>query len=578
MAPFERITQTLPEAIAAAHRDGVSSIVALSQRLGDSAERIVEAIAARVGMRAVSAKEVEAVRVVWRHVTPAESRDRRVLEVQDGDHVAVLIDDPWNDELLDWLVDRIGRRPVALLATPEALRRRIVTELQQLADGQSPTPSSAVPSSTAPTMANRRTSAARETSAIARTNGKAVPPGVHETGASPVVRFVHSAVEEAWRAHASDVHFEATRAGLALKYRLDGVLVEQEDLDEPALAPQIISRIKVMAELDIAEKRVPQDGRFSIELGARLVDCRVSIMPSAHGEDAVIRILDKRHLAATGAALTLTSLGFDDGTRARLRELAAQPHGMLLVTGPTGSGKTTTLYALLGEIRTGNEKIVTIEDPIEYDVAGVLQVPVNEKKGLTFARGLRSILRHDPDIIMVGEIRDRETADIAIQSALTGHLVFTTVHANTAFDVVSRFTHMGVDLYGFVSCLNGVLAQRLVRLTCTHCARPDEAQRHCLAEWLASPADPHAIADARTSRGAGCDRCRGTGYSGRTAIGEVLPIDDRLRDLLVARAPVLEIKQHVGVLGGRSLRSAAAQLVASGQTTLDEVRRVVGLA
>jgi general secretion pathway protein E len=541
-ADFSRIAQHLPAAIAAARHSGESSVDVLARCVGLDADAIVDAIAPRVGMQAVAPDAVDACRIAWTRIAPAEARERRALEIRlDTAEAAVLIDDPWDDALLDWLADRFGRRPMALLAAPAALRRRIAQELQRHADAAG-----------APDVRSDRSrrgfDASPGSEGARKPNAHAAAAPMTATGASRVVHFVHAAIEEAWSAHASDVHFEATRDGLLVKYRLDGLLVEQSGLDEPALAPEVVSRIKVMAELDIAEKRVPQDGRFSIELGARLVDCRVSVMPSAHGEDAVIRILDKRHLTAAGSALTLASLGFDDDTRTRLRELASLPHGMLLVTGPTGSGKTTTLYALLGEIRTGREKIVTIEDPIEYDVAGVLQVPVNEKKGLTFARGLRSILRHDPDIIMVGEIRDRETADIAIQSALTGHLVFTTVHANTAFDVVSRFTHMGVDLYGFLSCLNGVLAQRLVRLNCPHCVR------------------------------AGCERCRGTGYLGRRAIGEVLPIDDRLRDLLVARAPVLEVKRHAATLGGRTLKDAAAHLVAAGQTTLEEVQRVVGVA
>ncbi len=389
--------------------------------------------------------------------------------------------------------------------------------------------------------------------------------------ASPAVRLVNSTLYDALRAGASDVHFESTPAGLSVKYRIDGVLDAVTDAAGSALAEQAISRLKVLAELDIAERRVPQDGSFRVRAQARDIDLRVSIIPGIHGEDAVIRILDKQAMVQAHGRLSLDSLGFDDGCIATLRDLMDAAYGMMLVTGPTGSGKTTTLYAALSEAHTGRDKIITIEDPVEYQLPGVLQIPVNEKKGLTFARGLRSILRHDPDKIMVGEIRDRETAEIAVQSALTGHLVLTTVHANNVFDVFGRFTHMGLDPYALVSALNGIWAQRLLRLNCPHCAQPYQPAPSELARFGLTAQAAHAF-DFR--RGTGCGDCRGTGYRGRRAIAEILRLDDELRELIVAKHPVREIKRAAQAKGTRSLTDAALALVQRGQTTLEEVRRV----
>jgi general secretion pathway protein E len=370
---------------------------------------------------------------------------------------------------------------------------------------------------------------------------------------SPVVKLVTSTLYDALKAGASDVHLESTSGGLAIKYRVDGVLTAAGSVAGVELAEQVISRVKVMSELDIAERRVPQDGRFKArhkfgEEAGRDIDFRVSVMPSALGEDAVLRILDRRALSDQLSGLTLDSLGFDSSVKAKLRNLASQPYGMLLVTGPTGSGKTTTLYAVISETNTGRDKFVTIEDPVEYQLPGVLQIPVNEQKGLSFARGLRSILRHDPDRIMVGEIRDPETAEIAVQSALTGHLVYTTVHANNAIDVLGRFRHMGVDDYNLVSALNGVLAQRLVRMTC----------RKCLSR--------------------GCGECRGTGFKGRKAIGELLILDDELREMIIARAPARKLKEAARAAGTVPLRDAALALVDAGETTLEEINRVTFVA
>jgi len=389
--------------------------------------------------------------------------------------------------------------------------------------------------------------------------------------ASPAVRLVNSTLYDALKAGASDIHLESTASGLAVKYRVDGVLDHATAVNGVEIAEQIISRLKVLAELDIAERRIPQDGSFRVESNNREIDLRVSIMPSIHGEDAVIRILDKRAMIESYGALTLEALGFDAPSLATLRVLAQEAYGMLLVTGPTGSGKTTTLYAALTEIHNGREKIITIEDPVEYQLPGILQIPVNEKKGLTFAKGLRSILRHDPDKIMVGEIRDRETAEIAVQSALTGHLVLTTVHANNVFDVFGRFTHMGIDPYAFVSALNGIWAQRLVRINCPHCAAEYTPGDEELASVGLARAD---VYDYEFKEGKGCGDCRGTGFKGRRSIAEILVLNDEIRELIVEKRPIRQIKQAAYEAGTRSLRHAALELVRRGGTTLSEIKRV----
>ena len=389
---------------------------------------------------------------------------------------------------------------------------------------------------------------------------------------SEVVRLVRSTLRDALMIGASDVHFETLPAGLAIKFRIDGILSPAKVIQDARLAEQAIARVKVLAELDITERRVPQDGRFKALERGRAVDFRVSIMPSIHGEDGVLRVLDKQSLyETTQQQLSLDSLGFAPAEVRRLRRLSAEPYGMLLVTGPTGSGKTTTLYAAISEINNGQDKIVTIEDPVEYQLAGVLQIPVNEKKGLTFARGLRSILRHDPDKIMVGEIRDAETANIAVQSALTGHLVFTTVHANNVFDVIGRFMHMNVDLYGFVSALNAILAQRLVRIVCPHCAEDHAPGAQLLAE---SGLSPDAGPGWRFRSGRGCRSCRGAGYKGRKAIAELMVLNDELRELITSRAPVRQLKEAALRSGTRLLREAALEAVRHGETTLQEINRV----
>jgi type IV pilus assembly protein PilB len=402
-------------------------------------------------------------------------------------------------------------------------------------------------------------------------NGEELSIDKIQEGASPIVRLVDSAVFDALNRRASDIHIETRDSDVVIKYRIDGVL-------QPAMQPiahehhaTIISRIKVMAELDIAEKRIPQDGRFRVRMGKRSVDFRVSIMPSVHGEDAVIRILDKESLSKTFSSLRLDVLGFDEKELSRFRRFIREPYGMVLVTGPTGSGKTTTLYAALSEIKSEEDKIITIEDPVEYQLRGVTQIPVNEKKGLTFARGLRSILRHDPDKIMVGEIRDAETADIAIQSALTGHLVFTTVHANNVIDVLGRFLNMKIEPYNFVSALNCVMAQRLVRTICGHCKRRVKPPGELLEE---SGLDPGVYGDIWFHEGAGCLECGGTGYKGRMAISELLDLSDNVRELILARRSSAEIKRAARDEGMVFLRESAVSKALAGHTTLHEINKV----
>jgi type IV pilus assembly protein PilB len=394
---------------------------------------------------------------------------------------------------------------------------------------------------------------------------------VEERGTSPMIRLVDSIIFAGLERRASDIHIESRDNSVAVKYRIDGVL-------QPAMAPisrelqsNLITRIKVMAELDIAERRVPQDGRFRVRYRGRPIDFRVSIMPSIHGEDAVLRILDKESLHEKFRQLTLDVLGVSEREMKRLRRFIREPYGMVLVTGPTGSGKTTTLYAALSEIKSDEDKIITIEDPVEYQIRGITQIPVNEKKGLTFARGLRSILRHDPDKIMVGEIRDNETAQIAIQSALTGHLVFTTVHANNVVDVLSRFLNMGVEPYNFVSALNCIMAQRLVRIICEACKQRVEPTRELLEE---SGLSPETWRDVEVYEGAGCPHCSQTGYRGRTAIGELLALSDVIRGLILDKRPSSEIRHAARKEGMVTLREAAIEKVRLGITTLREINKV----
>ncbi len=487
-------------------------------------------------------------------LTQALQRECVAVRTPEGRECAVLAD-PFDRDQRAWLDERLRGLPLHLTHSTD------LTAFLGRFEGQTRAIDSVVEGAAALAEDDR----AVETLSLAKIS----------ESASIVVRLVNSTLYDAYRMHASDVHLETTATGLVIRHRIDGVLDDAGTISGIERAQQAISRIKVMAELDIAERRVPQDGRFRVVIGGRQVDFRVSIMPSLFGEDAVLRILDKQELADQLQGVRLNTLGFDEPTIRQLRRMSAEPHGMLLVTGPTGSGKTTTLYAMITEMNKGRDKIITIEDPVEYQLPGVLQIPVNEKKGLTFARGLRSILRHDPDTIMVGEIRDAETAQIAVQSALTGHLVFTTIHANNVFDVIGRFMQMGVDPYSFVSALNAIVAQRLLRLACRHCAVESAPDPELLA---VSGLDPASIAGSHFIQSAGCERCRGTGFRGRTAIAELLVLDDEIRQLIVERQPPSRLKDAARARGTRFLRESAVDFARQGKTTLQEINRVTFVA
>lgn len=389
---------------------------------------------------------------------------------------------------------------------------------------------------------------------------------------APIIRLVDTAIFNALQRRASDIHMETTSNGFHIKYRIDGTLYQMADPIDNHFASPIISRVKVMSELDISEKRRPQDGRFKLKVRGRAIDFRVSIMPTIHGEDAVIRILDKVSLSEEFKNLNLNMLGIVGNELVNIRKYAREPYGMFLVTGPTGSGKTTTLYAVISEIRSSEDKLITIEDPVEYQLDGVTQIPVNEKKGLTFAVGLRSILRHDPDKIMVGEIRDSETAQIAVQSALTGHLMFTTIHANHSLDVISRFQHMGVEVFNFASALNCIVAQRLVRTLCVKCKKP--VSKPANVDLIENNLDQDWVRRATLFDKAGCPDCNGTGFRGRQAIIELLGINDDIRDLITRRSSIQEIKKIARINGMRTLRESAIEKVYNGLTTFNEINKV----
>ncbi len=502
-----------------------------------------EDLAARLHLPCISAAQMRESRAAFDLIPYAEAARRACIALRDtregnaDGRVIVVLGDPFDLDTQDWIEERLGTQLAAPFHYRLAARQDLEAYLAQEESGLKALDGVSRDFAHAPSD-----EATPEISFEAASEGD-----------STVVRLVSSTLYDALKAGASDVHLESTAAGLTIKYRVDGVLTPAETMPGTELAEQVISRIKVMSELDIAERRVPQDGRFKARHrngseAARDIDFRVSVMPSVYGEDAVLRILDRRALTDQMQGLSLDALGFESSLKQDLRKLSGEPYGMLLVTGPTGSGKTTSLYAVISEVNKGLDKIITIEDPVEYHLPGVLQIPVNEQKGLSFARGLRSILRHDPDRIMVGEIRDPETAEIAVQSALTGHLVYTTVHANNAIDVLGRFQHMGVDTYNLVSALNGVLAQRLVRVIC------------------------------KTCRSHGCSDCRNTGFRGRRAIGELLVLNDELRELIVARAPARKLKDAARAAGTVPLRDAALALVQAGETTLEEINRVTFVA
>lgn len=471
---------------------------------------------------------------------------------REDDTLRVALSDPLEgDRLTDELERRTGLRIVLSLAGPAAVREAL--ERSQAA--------SALLRDVSDDFRAGETGEEKDSVSAATVDDQE----------SAVVRLINTILLGALQRRASDIHFETYETGTVVKYRVDGLLYPATEKLDRRNNKAFVSRVKVMADLDIAESRVPQDGRFQLRLNGRDIDFRVSILPGAVGEDVVIRVLDRAALNREFSQLRLESLGLDPATLGKFRRAIREPYGMVLITGPTGSGKTTTLYAALGEINTGEEKIITIEDPVEYQLNGVVQVPVNEKKGLTFARGLRSILRHDPDKVMVGEIRDPETAQIAVQSALTGHLVFTTLHANNACDVVGRFAHMGIHPAHFVSCLNCVMAQRLVRVVCPRCRRKAKAAPELL---VASGLDPGTCGEKDFAVGAGCDYCGGTGYRGRVAVAEFLDLTPRVRQMIADQRPGDAIHAAAVEEGMVSLRRAAMEKALEGETTLREVNRV----
>jgi general secretion pathway protein E len=555
-APAELTDTVLRAAVAAAGAAARPVLDVLAETCGLDGDSLAAALGAKLHYPALQGSELMDLAPAFGLLGLAECAKRGCVIVSRGrEHLAV-IGDPFDLALRGWLELKVAADFTWHLAAPGEITAFIAKHEQDL-------------------KAMDVTALAGVAEAAADGDIENLSLATINADSSPVVKLVHSTVYDALKAGASDIHLETRPGGLAVRYRVDGVLVHIATLGGTDLCEQVISRVKVMSELDIAERRVPQDGRFKLALKGRPIDFRVSVMPSVHGEDAVLRILDKQALTDELHGLRLDALGFDEDMVKRVRRLAQLPYGMLLVTGPTGSGKTTTLYAAISETNTGQDKIVTIEDPVEYQLQGVLQIPVNEKKGLTFARGLRSILRHDPDKIMVGEIRDPETAQIAIQSALTGHLVFTTVHANNVFDVLGRFSHMQVDAYAFVSALNGILAQRLVRIVCEQCAEPNHPTNELIAQsGLPLP----AVAGWSFRSGRGCAHCRGTGYKGRVAIGELLILNDELREAIVVHAPARRLKELALAGGSKLLRTAALELVERGTTTLLEANRVTALA
>lgn len=546
----------IAHAVSEAERTGRSAVEILNETSGMAPLDLAQAVANALDFRYVAGDEFASLEPAFDVLPPSEATRRCCTVVRTTGGLLAIVADPFDTALRSWLETRTAE----VLEWAVAARHELANFIARRAESLR-----AIDAVLVQAEAEGRTSIGPDNLSYVSIS----------EDASPIVRLVHSTMYDGLRAGASDIHLESTAGGLTVRYRIDGVLVNIASVGGTAVAEQVISRIKVMSELDIAERRVPQDGRFTIALDRRPIDFRVSVIPSIFGEDAVLRALDKQALTERLEGLRLDVLGFDMRIVTQLRRLSSLPYGMLLVTGPTGSGKTTTLYAAISETQTGSDKIVTIEDPVEYQLQGVLQIPVNEKKGLTFARGLRSILRHDPDKIMVGEIRDSETAQIAIQSALTGHLVFTTVHANNVFDVVSRFTHMGVDTYSFVSALSGVLAQRLIRIVCEQCAERHVPTRQLLEESQLSVA---ASAAYNFTIGRGCQHCRGSGYRGRKAIGELLVLNDELREAIINRVPVRQLKELSRKAGVRLIRSVALDLVCRGETTLEEVNRVTVMA
>ena len=487
------------------------------------------------------------------YANPVDSLSEAELDL----HLVLVFADPFNEGLQEWFVEYIKQPFTCRLAHRNDIAAFLARheETMRAMDG----------------LHNDHTTAESDSDeVVANLSLKSI-----NEDTNPIIKLINSTLYDALKVGASDIHLECSSSGLSIKYRIDGVMNSVGGLQGMDNADQAISRVKVMAQLDIAERRTPQDGRFKVVVQGRDVDFRVSIMPSVFGEDAVLRVLDRKALSEEAQGLSLHVLGFDEKIIKQFRRLALEPYGMVLVTGPTGSGKTTSLYAAITEVNTGHDKIITIEDPVEYQLPGVLQIPVNEKKGLTFAKGLRSILRHDPDKIMVGEIRDSETAQIAVQAALTGHLVFTTVHANNVLDVIGRFMHMGVDPYNFVSAMNGIMAQRLIRSICPHCAEDFYPDDQLLAD---SGISKEMAAGMKFKDAKGCGHCRGTGYRGRKAVAELLILNDELREMIVAREPIRKLKEAAKRSGMRTIREAALEAVGNGLTTLQEINRVTFVA
>jgi general secretion pathway protein E len=549
---LEAVAHIEPEGLARARQTARDSGRAMMEVLEDQlqlpAEAFVAALGATLGYPVVSMAELDTFAPAFDLLPYTDALAHACILFRAGEALVLVFGDPFDPGLRPWAEERVPQAMQWRLAHPADVTAYLTRHGETLR-----------------AMDSVLSEAAREEGADGRVEELSLKT-ISEYD-SPVVKLVHSTLYDALKAGASDIHLESTANSLVIKYRLDGVLSMVGSAQSAEMAEQIISRIKVMAELDIAERRVPQDGRFKVRAQGREIDFRVSIMPSIFGEDAVLRILDKQSLADEVKGLSLDGLGFDEAARTTLRRLSNEPYGMLLVTGPTGSGKTTTLYAAITEINHGFDKLITIEDPVEYQLPGVLQIPVNEKKGLTFARGLRSILRHDPDKIMVGEIRDPETAQIAVQAALTGHLVFTTVHANNVFDVIGRFMHMGVDPY--------IAAQRLLRVNCSHCSNEQHPNDALLAE---SGLTREQVQGWRFRGGRGCGQCRGSGFRGRKAIAEIMVLNDEIRELIVLREPIRRVKDAAHRSGTRFLREAALEVVRAGDTTLQEINRVTLVA
>ncbi len=521
-------------------------------------EDFLQALSQTLRFDAISMKELHSLTAAFETIPFSKAQQKECLafisnESEPNSDLILVFADPFNDSLHEWALENIKQTFVWRLAHRNDIAAFLARheETMRAMDSLHGEDNHAV---------------ADADEAVANLSLKSI-----NEDSNPIIKLINSTLYDALKIGASDIHLECSSSGLSIKYRIDGVMNGVGGLQGMDNADQAISRVKVMAQLDIAERRTPQDGRFKVIVQGRDVDFRVSIMPSVFGEDAVLRVLDRKALSEEAQGLSLHVLGFDEKIITQFRRLALEPYGMVLVTGPTGSGKTTSLYAAISEVNTGHDKIITIEDPVEYQLPGVLQIPVNEKKGLTFAKGLRSILRHDPDKIMVGEIRDSETAQIAVQAALTGHLVFTTVHANNVLDVIGRFMHMGVDPYNFVSAMNGIMAQRLIRSICPHCAEDYQPDDQLLAD---SGISQEMAIGMKFKEAKGCGHCRGTGYRGRKAVAELLILNDELREMIVAREPIRKLKEAAKRSGMRTIREAALEAVGNGLTTLQEINRV----